>query len=129
MGEFLTDFAMDGAAGEIYAIESRFLAKKVYLDKLESVGENGRTIQDYHIRLKSVPTSCVQHTCDALQINPLELYTHLYKPNVRVGFDLTENGKNCGFKYEKDLSVRSYNEGEFSRGITFPSDVERIEIT
>ena len=30
-------------------------------------------------------------------------------------FDLTEGGNNCGFKYEKDLSVRSYEENEFTR--------------
>ena len=42
LGEFHTDFAMEGAVGEIYAIESIFLAKKVYLDKLESVDETDR---------------------------------------------------------------------------------------
>ena len=45
-----------------------------------------------------------------------------------VQFDLTENGKNCGFKYEKDMSVRSYEENEFTRTITFPTNIERIEI-
>ena len=42
--------------------------------------------------------------------------------------ELTENGKNCGFKYEKDMSVRSYEENEFTRTITFPTNIERIEI-
>jgi len=43
-------------------------------------------------------------------------------------FDLTENGRNCGFKFEKDMTVRSYNEGEFHREIGFPTHTERVEI-
>ena len=54
--------------------------------------------------------------------------THLYGDGKCVQFDLTENGKNCGFKYEKDMSVRSYEENEFTRKITFPTNIERIEI-
>ena len=52
MSQFHIDFDLDGACGEIYATESYFLAKKVYIDKLESVDENGNTITDDHIRLK-----------------------------------------------------------------------------
>ena len=59
---------------------------------------------------------------------PLELYKALYKPGVRVEFDLTENGKNCGFRFEKDFSVRSYEEHEFVRNIGFPSETERVMI-
>ena len=40
----------------------------------------------------------------------------------------TEGGNNCGFKYEKDLSVRSYEESEFNRCIGFSNDVERIQV-
>ena len=119
MGQFHCDFDMDEAKGEIYAIESLFLAKKVYIDKLESVNENNNKINSYHIRLKSVPTSCVECTCKILECDPLELYKSLYKPGVKLEFDLTEKGNNCGFKYDKDLSVRSYNDREFTRTIGF----------
>ena len=40
------------------------------------------------------------------------LYKHLHGDGKCVQFDLTEDGKNCGFKYEKDMSVRSYEENE-----------------
>ena len=49
LGNFHTDFEMSGAKSEIYAIEFLFLAKKVYLDKLESVDENNNTIHDTYV--------------------------------------------------------------------------------
>ena len=58
----------------------------------------------------------------------MDIYKHLYGDGKHVQFDLTENGKNCYFKYEKDMSVRSYEENEFTRTITFPTNIERIEI-
>ena len=61
MSQFHIDFDLDGACGDIYSIESYFLAKKVYIDILESVDKDGNTIQGNHIRLKSVPNSCIQH--------------------------------------------------------------------
>ena len=60
-------------------------------------------------------------------VDPLELYGQLYSGS-RITFDLTEDGKNCGFKYEKDLTVRSYEEHEFIRSIAFCPEIERIEI-
>ena len=53
-------------------------------------------------------------------------YKHIFGDGKCVQFDLTEDGKNCGFKYEKDMSVRSYEENEFTRTITFPNNIERI---
>jgi len=47
---------------------------------------------------------------------------------MQVDFDLPENGRNCGFKFERDMTVRSYSEGEFHREIGFPAEVPRIEI-
>ena len=128
MSQFHIDFDLYGACGEIYSNESYFLAKKVYIDKLESVDKDGNTITGDHIRLKSVPTSCIKHTSNNMNIQPMDMYKHLYCKGQQVKFDLTENGKNCGFKYERDMSVRSYEENEFTRTITFNSEIERIEI-
>ena len=81
-----------------------------------------------HIRLKSVPTSCIQHTANTLKQEPIDIYKHLYvRGNDRL-FDLTENCGKCGFKFERDMSVRSYEANEFTRCITFPSDNERITV-
>ena len=128
MSQFHIDFDLAGACGEIYSTESYFLAKKVYIDKLESTNKDGVVITGDHIRLKSVPTSCIKHTSNNMNIQPMELYKHLYGRGEHVKFDLTESGKNCGFKFEKDMSVRSYVENEFTRTITFPDNIERIEI-
>jgi hypothetical protein len=102
---------------------------KKSLGKLESVDGNGNKINDYHVRLKSVPSSCREHTCKMLECDPLELYKRLYKPGQNIEFDLTQGGKMCGFKYNTDMSVRSYNTGEFIRNISMPVDVERIDIS
>ena len=128
MSQFHIDFDLDGACGEIYSTESYFLAKKVYIDKLESVDKNNDVITGDHIRLKSVPTSCINHTSKNMEMSPMDIYKHLYGDGKCVQFDLTENAKNCWFKYEKDMSVRSYEENEFTRTITFPTNIERIEI-
>ena len=44
LGQFHIDFEMDGAVDDIYAVESYFLGKKVYYDKLESKDKHGHTI-------------------------------------------------------------------------------------
>ena len=46
----------------------------------------------------------------------------------KINFDLTEGGNNCGFTYEKDMSIRSYQENEFTRCVGFSSEVERFEV-
>ena len=127
MGSFHVDFDMDGACGEIYAKESYFIAKKVYIDILESINKDGETINSDHIRMKSVPTSCIKYTSQEQELQPLDLYQQLYN-GTPISFDLTEGGGNCGFKYEKDLSVRSYEQSEFNRRIGFSNDVERIQV-
>jgi hypothetical protein len=128
MSQFHIDFDLAGACGDIYSIESYFLAKKVYIDILESVDKDNNTIQGNHIRLKSVPTSCIQHTANILEQEPIDIYKHLYVKGNDQLFDLTENGGKCGFKFERDMSVRSYEANEFTRCITFPCDNERINV-
>ena len=127
MSQFHVDFDMDGAKGDIYAKECYFIAKKVYIDKLESVDAEGNTINSDHIRMKSVPTSCIKYTSKEMNLQPMELYKQLFE-SKKINFDLTEGGNNCGFKYEKDMSVRSYQESEFNRCIGFSSEVEKIEV-
>ena len=124
MGSFHVDFDMDGSCGAIHAKECYFLAKKVYLDILESVDKDGNVINSNHIRMKSIPTSCIKYTSKELNLQPLDLYKQLYD-NKKIDFDLTENGNKCGFKFETDMSVRSYKDGEFHRCIGFSTDIEK----
>ena len=60
-GDFHIDFSIDNANTEIYAIESLFLGKKTYIDKLESTDKNGNTINSEHIRMKGIPTPCIKY--------------------------------------------------------------------
>ena len=94
MGSFHVDFDMDGASGEICAKENYFIAKKVYLDILESVDENNNIMNENHIRMKSVPTTCIKYTSREQGIQPLDLYQQLYN-GTKINFDLTEGGTNC----------------------------------
>ena len=63
-----------------------------------------------------------------MNIQPMDIYKHLYNKGNHLKFDLTEEGKNCGFKYEKDMSVRSYEENEFTRARTFNQGIDRLEL-
>ena len=94
--------------------------------------------------MKSVPTSCIKHTAQENEMQPLDIYNELFE-GERMNFDLTEGGLNCGFKYDKDLSVRSYKpsvtkkkriegktieyeESEFNRCIGFSKAIKRTEV-
>ena len=74
--------------------------------------------------MKSVPTSCIEYTSKEQELKPIDLYKDLFN-GKKINFDLTEGGSNCGFKYEKDLTVRSYEESEFTRCIGFSDDIKR----
>jgi hypothetical protein len=127
MSQFHIDFDLEGACGEVYCNEAYYLAKKVYNGDLESFDTNKDLINGDHVRLKSVPTSCVLHTAKKMDKNVMELYKYLFGKNNTIKFDLTEGGQNCGFKYNPNLTVRSYEANEFTREIGFSPDIERIE--
>ncbi len=61
MGQFHTDFSVgDAKATDILAVESIFVGKKVYIDKLQYKNRFGNTKYDYHIRVKGVPTKSIR---------------------------------------------------------------------
>ena len=64
-----------------------------------------------------------------MSLNPMDLYKHLFGTGNQIKLDLTENGMNCWFKYEKDMSVRSYEENEFTPEIKSNSEIGRKEIS
>ena len=121
-----------------------YCCKKVYIDKLESVDKNGNVITGDHVRLKSVPTSCINHTTKNISqecndsyslfenlewnigLEPMDIYAYLYRKGTQIQFDLTENGNNCGFNYDKYMSIRSHEEHEITRTISFPENIKRI---
>jgi hypothetical protein len=59
--QFHTDFKLKGAVSEIYASKSIFLAKKSYIDYLESIDKDGNKINGYHNRLKGITIEGLTH--------------------------------------------------------------------
>jgi hypothetical protein len=75
MGQFNSDFEVKGADKdyEINAVESIFLGKKAYIDKLE-YKKNGQLQYDYHIRMKGMPSQIIKDYNE----NYLQTYLDLY---------------------------------------------------
>ena len=113
MGQFHIDIDIIDDRGEkvkglkeICSTESYFIGKKVYYDKLLGVYENGETVTGDHIRLKSIPTSCVKYQTGLTNTTPLDMYKQFYEGNS-ITFDLTENNAKPIFEYQKDKSIKS----------------------
>ena len=82
------------------------------------VDKDGNKITGEHVHTKGVPTASIRHAAEREGISVRDLYLRLYNGEA-INFDLTCGGRACGFKYQRDLSVRSYREGEFKRLIKF----------
>lgn len=91
IGKDLCQFHPDFAEGA-HAVESYFLAKKIYIDKLITPKNETKL----HIRMKGVPEACItQHE------DPIELYKQLYN-GATLTFDLAKV-KPC---FKRDLGFR-----------------------
>jgi hypothetical protein len=98
LGQFHCDFEMDGYQN-IVSVESYFLGKKMYIDKLQGEDEEGKINIDYHIRLKGIPNSCIKYTTKQLNKNVMTLYKDLYDGET-IDFDLLEGGSKSKFEYK-----------------------------
>ena len=108
----------------IYAKESYFLGKKLYLDVLTC---EGATEVDYHIRAKGISRpsidAVVEREYNGDMTGPFrDWFDHADKP---VEFNLAE-GK-PSFELDKTMVVRSRQ--EFIRRISIPASVRRLEYT
>ena len=98
IGKELCQFHEDFNPSGSYAIESYFIGKKCYIDKLLTL--NGKI--QYHIRLKGIPSKCVTNKVEELKYDsPLQLFKDLYE-GKKITFDLT-TGTPC-FKRNKDFT-------------------------
>jgi len=123
MGQFHTDFDMDGSCGEIKAVESIFLGKKCYIDKLQSTDKEGKVIYDYHIRMKGVPCDSIKYKAEQeYSDDVMKIYKSLYD-GEKITFDLiakkpkfelcknmniitkTHFDRVIGFKYNENKSI------------------------
>ena len=119
LGNFHVDFDMNGANSEIYAIESLSLGKKTYIDILESTDKDGKIINSEHIRMKGIPTSCIQYYAEQHNITVLDIYKKLYN-NEAIKFDLTNDGNNFVCRDNKDHTIS--NVSDFARRCQYIRD-------
>ena len=117
MGQFHTDFELDGAEEEIFAVDSVFLGKKCYCDRLKSKDKDGNDIYGYHIRMKGVPSESILYKAnEEFNGDVIELYNYLYDEPNGLEFDLLAGGK-VRFEFNKDMTI--INKNEFKRRVKF----------
>lgn len=116
MGQFHSDFNSDILVSNIKAIESIFLGKKAYIDKLEGIDKNGNTSIDYHIRMKGVSKDAILYYAKQNNISVMHIYKRLYK-GKSITFDLTCGGCKKNFKLNKKFEYETLE--IFSRCISF----------
>ena len=123
MGQFHTDFDMDGAVGEIKATESIFLGKKCYIDKLQSVDKDNNIIHDHHIRMKGVPCDSIKYYAKNNNLTMMELYKKLYEGET-ITFDLL--AVRPKFDMRKNMSI--ITKTKFDRDIKFRYEGQQIVV-
>jgi len=120
LGQFHTDFSLDGACDEIYATKSIFLGKKSYLDVLESKDKDGNKITGFHIRLKGITKEGIDHQSKKYEDGALGLFTDLSKGKeikmILNPFNVEMNSQKVLFDFKKGIvSTKS----EFKRMVRF----------
>lgn len=106
MGQFHPDFESDKIKGDLKSVESYFLGKKAYCDKLM----NDNSEIDFHLRLKGIPNNLLESEYE----DPLELYKYMYNGG-EYKFNLLK--LKPSFEMTKDMKIRSRT--EFTRKIKF----------
>ena len=119
LGQFHSDFPTINNHDEMpLAIESYFLMKKMYIDKLvDSTGD-----VDYMIRGKGLTLASIQHAAQSEYNNDyMKLYEAIYNGKAQM-FDLTK-GQPC-FSMNKDMTVSTVE--KFMRKIKTPYEEGNI---
>ena len=122
MGQFHTDFKSKLLKGQIHAVESIFLGKKCYIDKLKGDEEG---VYDYHIRMKGVPNGSITHKAKTENRSVMDIYKSLLKGKAetfdiccggdKISFDYHSNYTiSTKFKFERELKFRNL-EGQFEK--------------
>ena len=98
---------MDKANSETYAIGSLFLGKKTYIDILELTDKDGMTIHSEHIRVKGIPTPCINYYAEQHNMSVLDSFKQLYD-NKTIKFDLTNDGNKLYAETIKTIQYQMY---------------------
>lgn len=113
MGQFHSDFKLNGNDKNIISLELLVGGKKCYIDRLQNTESKE---EGYHIRMKGVSNKAFKHACEVNKCNPIELFTRLLNNEV-ITFDLGCGGKQGLLKYCSDLTYESIT--LFNREISF----------
>ena len=116
MGQFHSDFDSDVIKKNICAVESIFLGKKCYIDKLEGLDDDGNLVNDYHIRMKGISNNSIKHKAKIEARDFIEIYKSLFNENEET-FDLCCGGEKINFEYNSDYTISTKQ--EFKRTLTF----------
>lgn len=111
MGQFHCDFSFPSDVTPV-AIESIFVGKKCYLDKVECC-QNDKRVYFNHIRMKGIPTIAVEQCGD-----PVKVYKDLLK-----GEGIEFSCPNV-FNYNRDLTISKLN--PIIKKIRFPGNQYEI---
>ena len=119
LGQFHGDFSMKGSCGDILSIQSVFLGKKCYVDKLKSIDKNGNEIYGYHCRMKGVSEAGLKYECDkSFGGDYIALYEHLAKGNT-IRFILNPLKSTVSFEYQKSGGISTRKQMSFYRDVKF----------
>lgn len=109
MGQFHSDFDFESKDCLPVAVESLFLGKKTYIDKVRCVN-GGIESFHYHIRMKGIPNqSILAKVNNKNYTNPIDVYNDLYN-GKKVRFNLLEgvDGKKLPkFQFNNNMSIES----------------------
>ena len=86
---------------------------------LEPTDKDGNTINSEHIRMKGIPTSCIQYYAEQHNITVLDLFKQLYD-NKTIKFDLTNDGNKFVCRNNKDYTIS--NVSDFTRRCKYIRD-------
>jgi len=121
MGQFNCDFDSKKLKGKIRSVESVFLGKKCYVDKLQGDEEG---VFDYHIRMKGVSGDAIADKLLEEGIDVMELYDRLYDGEL-ITFDLCCRGIKACFENMKDGTMET--KVDFERKIKFGDKDMEVE--
>ena len=115
LGQFHTDFDLDGCVGDIVADQSIFLGKKCYIDRITGKDKDNNDLYDYHIRMKGVNSNCIRVKANEdYNGDVVKLYEDLFN-GKKIEFDLLTG---CvSFDMRKDMTIKSRK--KFRRAIQF----------